>query len=207
MKRTKTEAEQTRLTIMKTALRLFANAGVHKTTLEQIAQAAGLTRGAVYWHFKNKNDLLQAIGLQVGDVLKQRMADLIEDPKNTLKSLDPLAYLEWYLLKILTELLMDEEIYQAFAILNAKCEYIDEYKAVLDRMVLCYHAHMDLFIGLYQKAKKEKCLRLGFNGADLAADTYAFLSGLIRLILIERYSDKKEIEKIVKNHIKLRRLG
>lgn len=61
MRRTKQEAEATRLEIMTHALELFADKGIAATSLVEIAAAAGVTRGAIYWHFKNKWDLFDAI--------------------------------------------------------------------------------------------------------------------------------------------------
>lgn len=61
MKRTKEEAEETRLTIIACALELFARQGVVQTSLVQVANAAQVTRGAIYWHFKNKMDLFDAV--------------------------------------------------------------------------------------------------------------------------------------------------
>jgi TetR/AcrR family acrAB operon transcriptional repressor len=43
------------------AMRLFSQQGVSSTSLAQIAQAAGVTRGAIYWHFKDKSDLFSEI--------------------------------------------------------------------------------------------------------------------------------------------------
>ena len=51
MRRTKEQAEQTRVAILEAAERLFLEKGVAQCSLEQIARAAGVTRGAVYWHF------------------------------------------------------------------------------------------------------------------------------------------------------------
>lgn len=56
-RRTKEEAQQTRCHIMSTALDLFCSQGLAKTSLTDIARAADLTRGAIYWHFKNKDEL------------------------------------------------------------------------------------------------------------------------------------------------------
>lgn len=61
MRRTKADAEQTRNAILDAAERLFYERGVSATALEQIAKAASVTRGAVYWHFKDKNALLEAL--------------------------------------------------------------------------------------------------------------------------------------------------
>ena len=60
-RRTKEDAEKTRQALMKTALQLFFKKGVTATTLNDIAKAAGVTKGAFYWHFKNKLELIQAI--------------------------------------------------------------------------------------------------------------------------------------------------
>ena len=53
-RRTKEEMEQTRLALLDAALNLFAEKGYSKTSINDIAQYAGFTRGAFYWHFKDK---------------------------------------------------------------------------------------------------------------------------------------------------------
>ena len=60
-RRTKEEAQQTRCNIMSTALDLFCQQGLARTSLTDIAKATDLTRGAIYWHFQNKVDLFQAM--------------------------------------------------------------------------------------------------------------------------------------------------
>jgi TetR/AcrR family acrAB operon transcriptional repressor len=57
VRRTKEEAQATRKLILDTAEVVFHERGVSRSTLNDIAQAAGLTRGAIYWHFKDKADL------------------------------------------------------------------------------------------------------------------------------------------------------
>lgn len=60
-RKTKDAAEATRTSILKAALDLFAFKGVAGTTLSEVAQRAGVTRGAVYWHFDNKHHLLHCL--------------------------------------------------------------------------------------------------------------------------------------------------
>jgi TetR/AcrR family transcriptional regulator, acrAB operon repressor len=60
-RRTKEEAQETRSTIMMEALGLFCQQGVATTSLSDIARAAGVTRGAIYWHFKDKEELFLAL--------------------------------------------------------------------------------------------------------------------------------------------------
>lgn len=79
-KRTKAEAEATRETLLDAAEAVFLARGVSKTSLEQIARQAGMTRGAVYWHFKNKSDLFHAMLDRVKMPMRQLLDD-VEDPE------------------------------------------------------------------------------------------------------------------------------
>ena len=60
-RRTKAEAQATRNSLLDAAEQLFQARGVSRTSLNDIATAAGTTRGAIYWHFKDKADLFNAM--------------------------------------------------------------------------------------------------------------------------------------------------
>lgn len=60
-RKTKEEARETRAAIQKAALALFATRGISETTLSDVARTAGVTRGAIYWHFENKEALLRSL--------------------------------------------------------------------------------------------------------------------------------------------------
>ena len=61
MRKTKEEAEATRQAILQSAMDTFYEKGYSKTTFDEIAKRINLTKGAVYWHFRNKPDLIAAI--------------------------------------------------------------------------------------------------------------------------------------------------
>ena len=61
MRRTKEEAEKTRQDLLDAALALFSRKGYESTRLEDIAQSAGVTRGAIYHHFGGKEELFIAL--------------------------------------------------------------------------------------------------------------------------------------------------
>lgn len=61
MRRTKLESEQTRRQILDAAEECFREKGITRTTLQMIAARAGCTRGAIYWHFSEKHDLLKEV--------------------------------------------------------------------------------------------------------------------------------------------------
>lgn len=61
MRKTKTEAQKTRQHLLDAALEVFWRDGVTRASLQAIAQEAGVTRGALYWHFKNKEYLFETL--------------------------------------------------------------------------------------------------------------------------------------------------
>ena len=93
VRKTKEDAELTRQRIIDAAREVFLARGVSRSTLEHIAARAGVTRGAVYWHFSNKTDLFHAMREQVFLPLIDRMDDtlLVEGSE------DPLTRIENFL--------------------------------------------------------------------------------------------------------------
>lgn len=79
MRKTKTEALKTKEHLMLAALETFYRKGIARTSLNEIAQAAGVTRGALYWHFKNKEDLFDALFQRICDDIENCIAQDTED--------------------------------------------------------------------------------------------------------------------------------
>ena len=75
VRKTKEDTEQTRLAIMEAALQTFYEKGFSRTTFDEIAKRIDMTKGAVYWHFRNKADVIVAI-------IKQRIAKNESDSDN-----------------------------------------------------------------------------------------------------------------------------
>ena len=70
-RKTKEETAKTREAILESALDLFNEKGYSGTTLNDIANRLTLTKGAVYWHFKNKQDLFNTLIEEVETYLKK----------------------------------------------------------------------------------------------------------------------------------------
>ncbi|NDV28041.1 TetR family transcriptional regulator [Desulfovibrio sp. JC010] len=89
-RKTKEEAEKTRQALLASAFKVFNEKGYAKTTLQDIATDAGVTRGAVYWHFKNKTDLFEKLFdyafMPVRDLLFSKFEEDL-DPKEMLSGL------------------------------------------------------------------------------------------------------------------------
>ena len=70
---------QTRLSLMSAARDVFLSVGYHGATLDQIAARAGFTKGALYWHFPNKQAIFLAL---VADAIENNIyiLDRLLDP-------------------------------------------------------------------------------------------------------------------------------
>lgn len=111
-RRTKAEAQQTRCHIMSTALDLFCSQGLAKTSLTDIARAAGLTRGAIYWHFKNKEELFFSLWEELCQPLAHQLDACLngEEP-------DPLGQLRLFFAELLHKVGHSQAQRQMFTIL------------------------------------------------------------------------------------------
>ncbi|MEV5237740.1 TetR/AcrR family transcriptional regulator [Streptomyces cinnamoneus] len=64
----------TRERIQKAALDLFVSRGYEKTSLREIAEELGVTKAALYYHFKTKEDILSALSDQLGEPVDELIA-------------------------------------------------------------------------------------------------------------------------------------
>ena len=92
MRKTKEEAEITKQKIMDAALQLFKNKGVDATRLQDIAKAAGMTRGAIYWHFKNKLDILTTLMLDMKKRFEVLLKNFQEEDGGAVEKLERLIH-------------------------------------------------------------------------------------------------------------------
>nr|QMS48019.1 transcription repressor of multidrug efflux pump acrAB operon, TetR (AcrR) family [uncultured bacterium] len=127
-RRTKDKAVETRNRILDAAEQVFSTRGVSRTSLADIAVAASVTRGAIYWHFKDKADLFCE--------MVARVTMPMEDPPcqvNPALEADPLAGVRRMLTGILQRTCGDVQARRVFHIVFHKCEYVDEMEPVWRR--------------------------------------------------------------------------
>ena len=127
-RRTKEEAAATRDSILDAAEKLFVEQGVSRTTLQHIATAAGVTRGAIYWHFDDKGALFNAMMERATLPLEAEMQVL-----DQAESDDPLVDLRNYMLAVLRRTVDDPVARRVFEIATLKVEFVGEMGAVRQR--------------------------------------------------------------------------
>jgi TetR/AcrR family transcriptional regulator, acrAB operon repressor len=128
VRRTKTEAAATRDSLLDAALRVFRERGVAHTSLEEVAAAAGVTRGAVYWHFKDKADLFTALTERVQLPMEAMLAAAGEKRQD-----DPLDTLRTLAIDCLVRLASDARTQAVFDVIFHKCEFAAGMTSVAER--------------------------------------------------------------------------
>ena len=201
MRRTKQESEQTRQQILDAAQREFARCGVTRTTLQRIAAAAGVTRGAVYWHFANKRTLFRAMRDQVSLPLFDRTELLGADGP------DPLHAVQRFLHSVVDQIENDPQTRRTFEIMSLKCEYVDEFRTELRRHARSCRELSSKLALVYARARDTGAMRSDLSPESAALDTCVFVTGLLRLWLIDKDGGllRPHVDELISNHIASRR--
>ena len=208
VRRTKEESQETRRAIIAAAREVFYHNGVTRTSLEQIAAAAGVTRGAIYWHFADKAELFYAMRDEVQLPLVDRCDVALETGSgDMLASLDPLDRIGRFLEVVIASVANDEDTRRTFQIVSFKCEYVDEFARDLETSC---SMHTDLkakLATLYRAARRRGLLRDGLAPSRAASDSMIFLSGLIRIWLVDDDGSlvRKNARQLIADHIEGKR--
>ena len=203
MRRTKQEAEKTRRRIMAAALRVFGRNGIARTTIGQIAHDAGVTRGAIYWHFSDKQALLRAIRESVSlPLLDQSDLTLLRDGGG-----DPLDCIERFLTALVRAIDRDPATRRALDVMSFKCEYVGELAAERGALVRNTSRLLTGLENAYVRSRERGLLRRELSPQVAALETVAFLSGLVRLLLLDDAGAivRRRARIVIRAHVRSRR--
>lgn len=205
VRKTKEDAELTRRRIVNAARAVFLKRGVSKSSLEHIAAEASVTRGAVYWHFKNKTDIFHAIREQVFLPLIDRMDDTLVLAADN--NQNPLDQIEQSLCHTISELNENIEMREIYEIMMIKCEYVDEFATVLHQILNNCSYLIEKIEMAYERAKKQDLLATSLSPRALALDTHLFFGGLLHMWIkdIDGRHFRNQAMDLIKSHINLRR--
>jgi TetR/AcrR family acrAB operon transcriptional repressor len=202
-RKTKEEAERTRKQIIDAARTVFHQHGVGRSTLEKIAQAAGVTRGAVYWHFKDKAELFFAMREDVFVPLHERI-DAILFSDQYVNPLDAIEASQIEFFRVLEDCAVLREV---FEIMLLRCEYVAEFADVLAEANRPALEYLERIQRVYRLAADKGALRAGLDPVATARDTWAFTSGLLHLLLGRKLDSDmlRQIPQMISAHMALRR--
>ncbi|AMO50221.1 transcriptional regulator, TetR family [Kosakonia oryzendophytica] len=188
-RKTKQQALETRQHILDVAMRLFSRQGVSSTSLAEIAQAAGVTRGAIYWHFKNKSELFS----EIWELSESSIGDLEIEYRAKFPD-DPLSVLREILVYILEATVVEERRRLMMEIIFHKCEFVGE-------MAIVQEAQRNLSLESYDRIEQtlRECIQAKLLPANLltrrvAVLMRAYISGIMEnwLFAPQSFDLKKE---------------
>lgn len=181
-RRTKDEALATRHAILDAAELLFQQHGVSRTSLQDIAEAAQVTRGAIYWHFKDKADLFNA--------MMERATMPFEEAgfacgAGCPEGRDPMDFLLDRLMRVLKLTVEHAPTRRVFEIATHKVEYVDELLAVRDRHLLNRNECLADVEGDLKRAIKLGVIGTRIPARSAALGLHALIDGLIQNWLLD----------------------
>ncbi|MCB2255668.1 efflux system transcriptional repressor EmhR [Pseudomonas chlororaphis] len=204
VRRTKEEAQETRKQILEAAEKAFYERGVARTTLADIAALAGVTRGAIYWHFSNKAELVQAML----DSMREPLDELAKASENE-EEVDPLGCMRKLLIHLFHQIALDPKTRRINEILFHKCEFTDE---------MCDMRRQRRTVSLDCNLRIEQTLRNAVNRGQLpetldtvraAISIRAYIDGILYqwLLASDSFELHKEAERWVDTGLDMLRLS
>jgi TetR/AcrR family acrAB operon transcriptional repressor len=179
-RRTKEEALATRDGILDAAEQLFVKQGVSGTTLQHIATAAGVTRGAIYWHFVDKGAMFNAMMERVKSPLESAVQLFDRDNAET-----PLEALRKYVMCVFRVTVEDPKARRVFEIATLKMEYTDELNVVRERRKQNQAAWMTRTEARVGEAIAKGQVRPDADPYAVALGLWVIVDGLIRAWLLD----------------------
>jgi TetR/AcrR family transcriptional regulator, acrAB operon repressor len=179
-RRSKEDALATRNSLLDAAERVFLAQGVAGTSLNDIAVAAGTTRGAIYWHFRDKADLFNAMMDRVVMPLQCALESVPPAPDD-----DPLPGLKKALRDALRQTVNDPQTRRVFEVATHKVEYVDSLCEVRERHRAMRDRGIARFRQVLLKSASVRGVRLDLPAGAAAHGLHALLDGLIQNWLLD----------------------
>ncbi len=189
-RRTKEDAQATREALLDAAERVFEQRGVSRTSLNHIAEAAGVTRGAVYWHFKDKADLFNAMMERVTLPLESELAGVYQAPG------DPIDALVTRLLHSFAQIAADARTQRVLNIAVMLVEHVEDLWPVRERHVQMDRANVERMRLVLERASASRQQPLPAAAQQLAEGFHAMVRGLVYSWLLERSFDLEATARI-----------
>lgn len=179
-RRTKEDAAATRDSILDAAEKLFVQQGVSRTTLQHIATEAGVTRGAIYWHFDDKGALFNAMMERVTLPFECALSSLGKSDATTV-----LDDLRQFFVEIFRVTETNPQARRVLEIASLKVEFVSEMDAVRVRRRQSKDDMMERVVERLKLAQAGGHMKADTDPQQVATGLWALMDGLIRNWMFE----------------------
>lgn len=205
-RKTKEDALATRHRLLDAAEEVFYARGVAGASLTDIAQVAGLTRGAIYWHFKDKMDLFDAMMQRAILPLEQAIQQFAGTAPGGMDAspLDRLLVMLGSVLRIIND---DVRMRRVFEITRMRTDFVGEQVAVRHRRMDSEDRFIEFLA--YNLTAAFEFMQVGpvLQADHAARGLYALLDGVLHAWLLREADYDLEAEGMALLRIYLRGLG
>ena len=181
MRRTKEDAEQTRQSILASARDIFYEKGYSKTTFDEIAKRINLTKGAVYWYFRNKPDIVAALINEYAQNHLDTLQSYILNDDCVFENLTDMVLFNNKVLK------NDENTYKFLFFMTCQMEWSE---AIINKIHPSIEQTKQVTRGLFIKAlenmQKSHKIRNDINTSMIAEILMTMYSGLMEAYFTKR---------------------
>jgi TetR/AcrR family acrAB operon transcriptional repressor len=198
-RRTKEEALETRSRLLDAAEKVFHEKGVAHASLEDIALEAQLTRGAIYWHFKDKAELFDAMMQRV--VLP---AEAMLEQAESCGKLNAFELLRQATLDVLLRTARDARTQRVFDIAYHKCEYVGDAAGVRERHIASQQDCLKTIEAGFRSCVQSGQLPKSVNPREAAIGAMSLVSGLIAnwVLAPKSFSLERHAESLVDTYFR-----
>lgn len=179
MRKTKAEAEITHKKIIDSSAKIFSKYGYSAARLEDIAKDAHVTRGAIYWYFTNKADILQKIIIERFSIIYEIIENILNE------NIDPLQKLKRILITILESLESNQKLREIINIIIFKVEVIPEIEYQMKSKKKENRTRIEIIHTLVKQAQNDKLIKHELDSYTVATSLNCFFEGIITQWLID----------------------
>ena len=170
--------------------------GYSKTTLSEIAKNAGYTRGAVYWHFKDKSEILKNLITKFHGRFSAKQSDILES------SLEPLDKIK-AMININLPLLYNNKEFRDFIELTWFKTEIDQHEGLLQGKIAITNNFNDTITKLFKEASHKGALKNGVDPKIAALSVTSIINGIYRgyFVMPDKLQSEKTSRSIIENYL------
>lgn len=189
-RKTKQEAEETRTNILNAALDIIYDKGYARSTFVDIAKRINLTKGAVYWHFKNKPDLFLALGQEMEAKIDNNLESMLGEA-GTLLELKRMLY------EMILLISKDDQLRKYYTIVFLRMEWTEELLPVKQAFDRQDKLMMSWVVELLGNAQKNSEIPLEKDIKMLSRALLELVNGLLSYCLYESIDNNQKTAQIV----------
>lgn len=178
-RKTKQDAERTYHALLDAATSLFIHQGVANTTLSHIAKEAGMTRGAIYWHFDNKDAVIQALWERNADKLHQSFSDMLQH----ITPPHAAANFRRGIKNMIQSVIIEPELGQIIRIVIHNVEYTDQQTELQEFLKQKKETFDTAMTSAFTALKDCHALKVDLQAELLAQSLLSYIHGLIHSYL------------------------